>query len=293
MSTPSSGSQVSWTNHCASQAKLWAVTLGYYIDPYLPALTTIQGSSKPPPEMNIGNHIRSTLIFDEMIPFDQIVNIGAGFDTSYFRLKDLSDGKIRRCIEFDLKKVVSQKAQLINASPSLFKTGLIRDVHNDFYMGDQGNYCLSACDLNNVEDLIEMIKKWKDAGKRILIVAECVLCYLPKDTIDRLLSALASQLPNASMFIYDQVNMNDSFGVQMIRSLAERGVAIPGAAHSINELKQRFLNCGWKHVEAKMMFDVYNGHKWIVPLLDRCPLDGIDILEQLYSHYCFVRATNH
>lgn len=81
------------TNDDATTCKVSAVRLKYWTDPYIEHLVRISHVRKTP-EINRGYYSRVAAIWQLVNDFlratdgqGQIVNLGAGFDTLFFRLK--------------------------------------------------------------------------------------------------------------------------------------------------------------------------------------------------------------
>ena len=133
----SSDEAIQLTNNDASTAKAYAVSKGYWSDPYLSHFVAVKhpsGGQPPPPvehkppEMSRGyfarvNAIRSTVYrFLSEAPAGaaqcQVVNLGCGFDTLFF---DLCDRKLvpRKYVEMDFGRIVAAKARVIRSKRTL------------------------------------------------------------------------------------------------------------------------------------------------------------------------------
>jgi hypothetical protein len=122
--------QVMATNDDATLTKLSAVERGYYEDPFIKLFAGLGGGSgfgrntRQPPLMNRGYYSRVRIIRGLLLDFlnaggRQVVNLGAGYDTTFFYLKskNLLPMKEKEEIvfyEFDLPQVVRNKTQLIS-----------------------------------------------------------------------------------------------------------------------------------------------------------------------------------
>jgi O-methyltransferase involved in polyketide biosynthesis len=117
----SSDEAVQYTNNEAASFKTYAVSKGYWNDPYVKYFASTPMVSKNkfdetehrPPEMSRGYYarvdaVRSTvrkfIKSQQEKPERQIVNLGAGFDTLYFNLND-ENCLPTRYIEVDFSRV--------------------------------------------------------------------------------------------------------------------------------------------------------------------------------------------
>lgn len=70
-------------------------------------------------------------------------------------------------------------------------------------------YVLLPGDLREVD---EVLRDLEGVGFRqdlpTLIIAECVLVYMPPDSAQRLVSELGRRLPTAAFLVYEQVGAN-------------------------------------------------------------------------------------
>ena len=118
------------TNDDATACKLSAVSLGYWTDPYLAFM--MRKGERRAPEIHLGYYARvkgfSYLIDKFLEACDtkvQMINLGAGFDTLYWRLMD--EGKpIKNFIEVDFNAVTARKCYLIKRHRDLLKQVGIR-----------------------------------------------------------------------------------------------------------------------------------------------------------------------
>ncbi|CAG0900809.1 unnamed protein product [Darwinula stevensoni] len=283
------------TNDDAAQCKKSAVDLGYWVDPFLGSL--VRHTSRKLPEINRGYYARvagiETLIKKFIDKFNgkcQLVNIGAGFDTLYWRLQT-SGHKVNNYIEVDLPTVTSRKISLLKKVKELHHTEFVTpgsftcDMHaKDFH--------IIGADIRKVHDVqIKMDACNIDTSIPTLFIAECVLVYLSIKDSTEFLKWIASTFKCAFFINYEQVNLSDTFGEMMIRNLHDRGCALAGAdaCMSLDAQKHRFLESGWDGAEGWDMQTVYAN---LLPKkeIDRIEkiefLDEKELLVQLLTHYC-------
>jgi|TARA_B110000971_G_scaffold218522_1_gene257516 hypothetical protein len=228
------------TNDEASGAKHCCVQRGYYDDPFVKHFA--KTTPKHPPLINRGYHSRVATVravldafLDATFEFDaagddgvmprgddgdhqtpikksrQIVSLGAGFDTNYFRLnetmmtKDTKQSQVQlKYVELDFPSLIETKAKVINATGVLKEIvgteGLKRilsassysaprrEPDSCFFSNDENgegksHYFLAGCDLRDVRSLTAALEKTNlDPKAPTLFLSECCLAYLsPQD----------------------------------------------------------------------------------------------------------------
>nr|KAG5696712.1 hypothetical protein BaRGS_028832 [Batillaria attramentaria] len=262
------------TNDDAAQCKRFAVEKGYWNDPYI-SLLVPKGKSGHAPEINRGYYARVTAIrilkqkFIEMANREcQVVSLGAGFDTSYWCLKELGLNP-KSYIEMDFSAVTSRKCQQIKSKKVLLdklatEDGDIMWSSSEMHAGD---YHLVSADLRKISEVEQKLADCGvDKSLPTLFVTECVLVYIDVKFTDQLLGWISQNFPTAFFINYEQVNMGDKFGQVMVENLRTRDCLLHGVAAcaSLDTQKQRI-----ERIEF---------------------LDERELLEQLYTHYCLVWA---
>ena len=206
------------TNDEASGAKASCVSRGYFDDPFVKHFA--RRVPKHPPLINRGYHARVATVravldafldatFDADRAEDdgfgktrQIVSLGAGFDTSCFRLRDrLARSGANDCrltfVEIDHPSVMRTKAAVVNATATLRAACVGGDgvrrrpvastssVVVDAF-ADGGGYALCGCDLRDPRALDAALDSVAglDPNAPTLFLAECCLAYLEADEAD-------------------------------------------------------------------------------------------------------------
>lgn len=117
------------TDTDAAVSRLSAVNAGYIQDPF--ASCFVKRGQRRPPLINIGTFIRTWALDQLVLQFlsannynkKQIVSLGAGTDTRFFRLqKDVSEGvknSIATYIEIDFPEATTKKAMSIKKHSAL------------------------------------------------------------------------------------------------------------------------------------------------------------------------------
>ncbi|MEQ2189773.1 Leucine carboxyl methyltransferase 1, partial [Goodea atripinnis] len=94
----------------------------------------------------------------------QVINLGAGLDTTFWRLKD-ENLLPRKFFEVDFPTVVARKIHSIKTKPPLSKP--IIDVHStdslllESHVLDSDRYCILGADLRDISSLDEKLKKFQ------------------------------------------------------------------------------------------------------------------------------------
>ncbi|CAG9533216.1 unnamed protein product [Cercopithifilaria johnstoni] len=294
------------TNDDATECKYIASKLNYFKDPYIHRF--ILGSEynlRRDPEISRGYWARIVsvkAVVDAFLKASpekcQIINLGAGFDTLYWRLK--GEGKhLHRYVEVDFSSVTAKKIRQMRrpGSPdliSMFSREPKEVEHADLHAGD---YHLVGADLRQLNEVKEKLDSCHLNYKTpTLFIAECVLVYMGTSQSDVLLSAFAKWFDNAFFLNYEQVNIGDTFGKIMVSNLHERGIILPGldACENLDAQKKRFMDSGWKNVVVKTMWEIYGTE---IPDMQVKRIEKLELLDekillsQLLEHYCFVIAS--
>ncbi|XP_042654843.1 leucine carboxyl methyltransferase 1 isoform X3 [Tyto alba] len=192
----------------------FAVSVGYWKDPYIQYFVR-QAKERKAPEINRGYYARvhgvSYLIKAFLKKTEcncQIVNLGAGMDTLFWRLKD-ENLLPRKYFEVDFPMIVARKIHNIKSKPPLSKP--IMESHSgdslliDSHSLDSSRYSIVGADLRFSSDLEEKLKKHNlDIHLPTLLVAECVLVYMTPQQSANLLKWAASTFPVAMFINYEQ-----------------------------------------------------------------------------------------
>uniref|UniRef100_A0A8B9P977 Leucine carboxyl methyltransferase 1 n=2 Tax=Apteryx TaxID=8821 RepID=A0A8B9P977_APTOW len=289
----------------ASVCKRFAVSVGYWKDPYIQYFVR-QAKERKAPEINRGYYARVHGVSYLLKAFlkktecnCQIVNLGAGMDTLFWRLKD-ENLLPRKYFEVDFPMIVARKIHNIKSKPPLSKP--IMESHSgeslliDSHSLDSSRYSIIGGDLRFSSDLEEKLKKHNlDIQLPTLLIAECVLVYMTPQQSANLLKWAASTFPVAMFINYEQVNMTDRFGQIMIENLQRRQCNLAGVevCRSLDSQRERLLLNGWETAHAIDMMKVYS----FLPQADVKRIEGLEFLdekelfEQLMQHYCICWAS--
>lgn len=294
------------TNDDATECKYAAVKLGYYNDEYLSRFVLACGehAGRRDPEISRGYWARITAIKMLVESFIQqagsscqIINIGCGFDTLYWRLKE-GNYKFAKFIDIDFSSVTAKKIRQIRkpGKPDLvklFSEQPKEERHADLHAGD---YHLIGADLRQPHELKSKLESTEvDFSAPTLFIAECVLVYMGVKQSNELLAELACWFGTAVFVNYEQVAVSDSFGKVMEVNLHQRGILLPGlaACENLESQKKRFTDNNWERVEALTMREIYDNHlpRSEIQRIEQIELlDERELLTQLLDHYCLVIA---
>ncbi|XP_065176236.1 tRNA wybutosine-synthesizing protein 4-like isoform X2 [Sycon ciliatum] len=237
---------VQGTNDSSIVSKLSMVARGYFDDPYLREV--VRQPCRRAPLINRGYYIRSLVIDNLYKTFldqfsgqlCQIVCLGAGYDTAFYRL--FSAGLLSHChyFEVDFDRVLLHKQQLIDASPLL--SGCASEI------GKSPNclHKLVPCDLKSPDQLTGLLDKAGiDWTMPTLLVSECVLTYLTPAHSAKVIQWAGTHFSNAIIAVYEQTHPTDPFGQIMLQHFRKIGSPIEVACSTPGLHVQRLLDHSW------------------------------------------------
>ncbi|XP_031617022.1 leucine carboxyl methyltransferase 1 [Contarinia nasturtii] len=297
MFNPSGDDGVISTNDDASGCKRHAVRVGYWKDDYIGSF--VSNTDRKAPEINRGYFARVKgieIFIDKFLEKTgdkcQIINLGCGFDTLYWRLRDAGH-MITNFIELDFPMVTSRKCMAIKRHKNLLSKLHCEDGEVRFNPTDMhaANYHVMGVDLRHIDEIENKLKQAEvDFTLPTLFLAECVLVYIESEHCSNLLKWLSSHFSSGFIVNYEQVNMNDRFGEVMLSNLRSRGCDLAGveACQTLDTQIDRFLNCGWHGAKAWDMVQVYQSlpSNEIQRIEKLELLDEAELLTQLFQHYC-------
>ncbi|KAK6585158.1 hypothetical protein PZA11_001885 [Diplocarpon coronariae] len=317
------------TDTDAAVSRLSAVSLGYLEDPF--AAHFVSGNAtRRMPIINRGTYTRTTALDilinaflaqeDSANPqMKQVISLGAGTDTRYFRLR--SKDKHHNLIyhEFDFPSVSTNKLRTVSRS-RLFgnsndeeffpepQNPAFRLPEQDVEWGISKSprvmpevaYCCHPMDLRK----LPLLKGPQDIlGLRTdvptLIISECCLCYLDVDSSRDVVKWFADRIPSLGIVLYEPLGVDDSFGQVMVSNLSSRGITMPTLEQykTLADQKARLLELGLKGngeeggQEAQTIENIWQD--W-VPSSEKervDSLEGLDEVEEwqmLARHYSLV-----
>ncbi|TFY57730.1 hypothetical protein EVG20_g8426 [Dentipellis fragilis] len=311
------------TDNDAALARLSAVQKQYVADPFIAALVPRAHLQKPrPPLINIGTYLRGTAI-DELVDQwirlasaeslgngngngkVQIVSLGAGSDTRFWRLatgphKDL----LVRYVELDFPEITSRKAMAIRKSKVL---NPLLGPSESVKIGNGGTslhspvYNLIPVDLRKPpsESLAPLLAGSSDPlllpNVQTLLLFECVLAYMSPEASDAVIQwfaeyALQDGAGSVGSIVYEMFGLGDAFGRVMLSNLKSRNVSLPGVEPYTDKasLPQRFLRLNFTAADALTLHEIRRAYVAPEELERISTLEFLDELEELdlvLDHY--------
>lgn len=292
------------TNDDASQCKRFAVQKGYWKDPYIQYM--IRTGERRAPEINRGYfaRVRSIqLLMDQVLSQTkcscQIINLGAGFDTLFWKLKD-EDKLPDLIIDMDFRAVTSRKCQYVKTRSPLLNPLKEACGDNPIQIENaelhSSKYHIMWADLRNTSQIEAKLKGIPgfEFSKPTIFITECVLVYLPPDKSSELIKWIADSFPTVLFLNYEQVHMFDTFGQVMLNNLKSRRCELEGVepCKDLESQKSRFTTNGFDEAVVMEMGEVYRylpaDDIYRVERLEF--LDETELLDQLLQHYCLCWA---
>ncbi|KAI9760105.1 MAG: hypothetical protein M1835_000231 [Candelina submexicana] len=307
---------VQQTDSDASISRLSAVKLGYLEDPFSEIFVT-QNKERRFPIINRGTFVRSTAIDTLVTKFlsanpsqkKQIISLGAGSDTRYFRLKSSSPPVSLVYHELDFSANTTRKIACIKQSQPLLSTieSDDRDLQPGITISEDGSglysdgYNIHPIDLRTLhppEEGSETPPTLKNIDPNLptLLISECCLIYLPPSSADSILRYFTSHLfPSStplSLLVYEPINPSDAFGRVMVTNLAARGIVLQTLKKysSLERQKERMRVMGFRSGQGAADVD-FIWEKW-VSQEEKERVAGLEMLDEveewrmLARHYC-------
>ncbi|MBN3307265.1 TYW4 protein, partial [Amia calva] len=298
--------QVQGTNDSSVVSKVSAAALGYFLDPFLKSF--VCKSARRAPLINRGYYVRWQAVDHCVREFlrltahsarRQVVSLGAGFDSLYFRL--CAGGTLGGCVvfELDFPDVARRKTALMAAQPGLQEALPDWDPstasHTGFVYSAQ--YRLLGVDLREVQGVESALRgAGLDPTVPTLLLSEVVLTYLDTESSDALIGWAARLLPQAVFVMYEQLRPHDPFG----RVMQDHFLRLNSTLHALSQYPdtaaqtRRFLDRGWGSCVCLDMNQFYLGHlggaeRHRVEALE--PFDEFEEWHLKCSHYFILVAS--
>ena len=313
---------VQQTDQDASVSRLSAVEAGYLDDPFAKYFVSGEGQRRLP-IINRGTYVRTKAIdnlVDEFLSKNpaqekQIISLGAGSDTRFFRLMSRGPIPHGRGIlqrpnviyhEIDFKANTIQKLHPIKKFTELCghvgtpvtipNSTNLSDVHNDDTLhADQ--YHIHPIDLRDLDPSRPAPHSldFVDTALPTLLISECCLCYLPPAAADTVAMYFTKHLfPNSTpvgLILYEPIHPNDPFGRTMVSNLAARGIVLQTLKRygSLEAQAARMISYGLGGTGGASVKDLWDKgveekEKERVAGLEM--VDEVEEWELLAGHYC-------
>ncbi|ORY88984.1 leucine carboxyl methyltransferase 1 [Leucosporidium creatinivorum] len=288
-----------------------AASLGYILDPYSchllpPSLR--RSTDKRPPLINLGTHARTWAVDHLVRQFllsgegkgkgKQVLSLGAGTDTRFWRFRDEWERQgweweCRKWVEVDFEEATASKARSISGKLA-FKSKLGGEVK----IAQGGTalhsplYSLLPTDLRSLPTLSSSLSPILDPSIPTLLLAECVLIYLPPSSTSDLLHWFAETFvkDGSAAVSYDPFGLQDNFGQVMIRNLATRNLSLPAAptTPTLNSLSNRLIDAGFSSANSLSIAQIREG---VLPKEEAArvakieQIDEVEELNLVLQHY--------
>jgi [phosphatase 2A protein]-leucine-carboxy methyltransferase len=342
MMDPNADYRIIATAEDAILAKHATAKAKYYRDPFVEAFAhaaTIRQQHKRRPFQPIikrGTHARVCCMDRAIAAFlkahantksgCEIVVLGAGKDTSYFRFftksimgmeEFIKDRKLTlpnvHWYEVDHPTVIQEKANTIQGSPMLsqccpnFKPTAqgFSSSSSAAGSGNSSQYHLVASDLRDSPE--ELLQRLSLNPKRpTLFLLECVFMYMPNESTRALLTQLAAAknkeggaAPPSWIAMYEPILGSDAFGNMMEQNLVQARVA--GADSCLLQTRtleaqlEKLVQAGF--AGRAVGCDMWSAYESIVTPEQRQLANKAEFLDEIEEwmlimrHYCFVVAT--
>ncbi|XP_078719878.1 tRNA wybutosine-synthesizing protein 4 [Lampetra fluviatilis] len=317
--------RVEGTNDSSILSKVSMATAGYVQDQLLAHFTCeAQSQWRRSPLINRGYYVKAKAVdyvltrFLEQTraePRTQMVSLGAGFDTAYFRLK--SEARLGRAVVFevDFPAVARRKAALIRQSPELL--ALLSPGQVWFHEAESGDetprpddpplpkglcmssadYCLLGVDVTRLRELEEsLVGTGLDPAAPTLLLSECVLTYVDANRASALIGWAAERLVAATFVAYEQAHPGDVFGSVMMNHFSRLRSPLRALRRFPTRHAQhaRYLSQGWERCESVDMNEFYLN---VLPVEERARVEHLELFDEheewhlKCSHYFILVAS--
>ncbi|KFO32988.1 tRNA wybutosine-synthesizing protein 4 [Fukomys damarensis] len=297
------------TNECSALSKSSLASRGYVHDAFTSLL--VPGAARRAPLIHRGYYVRSRAVehcvhaFLRLTsavpgpPRAQVLSLGAGSDSLYFRLKAAGLLAGAGVWEVDFPDVARRKMERIRETPELCK--LIGPFQSG---GPESPLCLESLDyrilgldLRQLGRLDEALDSaGLDAATPTLLLAEAVLTYLQSSSASALIAWAAQRFSSALFVIYEQMKPQDAFGQVMLQHFQQLNSPLHGLHlfPDVEAQRRRFLQAGWTACSAMDMNEFYH---CFLPAEERQRMEHLEPFDEFEewhlkcSHYFILTAS--
>ncbi|RXN29035.1 tRNA wybutosine-synthesizing 4 [Labeo rohita] len=299
---------VQGTNDSSVVSKVSAAAQGYFHDDFLKHF--VCKVSRRAPLINRGYYVRWKAVdhcvkqfFHATISCSrrQILSLGAGFDSLYFRLH--AEGALGdvTVFEVDFPEVARRKAALINSNTCL-KDALpdwdaLSNQQTNAVFIRSGHYNLIGVDVRKEQEVEATLSR---AGLQwdapTLVLSEVVLTYMETQWSDAVIGWAAKLLPQSMFVMYEQIRPDDPFGRVMQNHFLKLNSTIHALKQYPDTVAQthRFIQKGW---EKCVCLDLNQFYFDLLPEDERQRVSGLEPFDefeewhQKCSHYFILTAS--
>ena len=268
------------TNSESLLSKLSVVDSGYRVDPFLKLFRTQENGIKKQlfirsAAINRGYLSRLIaiectvekylLVYSAVGIKHQVLSLGAGYDTLYFRLRNQGVIKPEYCsyYEVDYPIVPYTKCRYIIKQPllkSFFKTlnGWNKDECVSF---DNWAFNMVGCNMTDTKALEKKLNASKfNWNLPTIVFCECSLTYVEAGLSIGLTSWLTRRIPNMIFVDYEQIIPFDSFGRIMFKHFQKRNSPLKCVEYypTMLDHQRRFMSLGWSRCHIFTIDVIFN-----------------------------------
>lgn len=313
----------------AVRAKHAAAKAGYYQDPFVSAFAPRKNAAQHPQVQVIikrGTFARVACVHKALVNFidettaaeqcAQVVVLGCGKDTSFFRVVDEHRRTERRhgglrWFDVDHGEVLREKTDVIGKSPAIFGATVCKSNEYTFQLQSADSVkpwnsltChLIAHNLSEDHDILvhhKLVQAGMDPTLPTLLVMECVQMYLPVIATASLLKAFTSSCPDCVLVSYEPIlGYESAFGRMMQDNLTKVGVVIPDSGLvQIRILRQMLAHLASAGFVRGTSCDMFAAYETVLSAAQRTHAQRCEFLDELEEfslimrHYCFVVASS-
>ena len=227
----------------------------------------------------------------------QIVSLGAGSDTRFFRLRARGAAAGLVYHELDFAAVTGPKVAAI-VRHALLAPGdvALADAAAGVLHAPAAGYYVHALDLRALAPGCAL-PPGVDAALPTLLLSECCLIYLAPGEADAIVRWAAGAFGAAvGMAVYEPIGGDDAFGRVMVQNLAARGIVLKTLKKysSLERQRLRFKALGFTGGQAAA--DVYFISETWVSDAEKARIAALEMLDEveewrmLARHYCVAWA---
>ncbi|EQC41794.1 hypothetical protein SDRG_00657 [Saprolegnia diclina VS20] len=222
----------------------------------------------------------------------QILSLGAGLDTLFFRLQQQHVAHISM-YEVDCSAITDHKIDVMTAKMDhLFGKTFTptTSAHTLVATSPTAKYVALACDLGDTTALTaRLTAHGLDPSQPTLVLAECVLAYLAPTARSALLEWASTLLYDGLFVGYDPIGLPTAFGRQMYGYFAAKGCDLRSAKAlpSVDDQATHFAVHGWPNVRLYNMNAVYR------QLVDATERQRIEALEPFDEYDDWITCNHH
>lgn len=253
---------------------------------------------------------------NEISDVAQVVLLGAGKDTTFFRLihGELVSPSPRNCqllrwVEVDYPDVLQEKVSVIEENKQLCGVSIdrqgdvitLRPVVSSSWTGTCTTCQYLAFDLRNHEQgnlIYQLTRLGLDRSSPTLFISECVLMYLPDTTAWSLLGSLSQSFQHSCLCLYEPILGNDAFGIMMQDNLTRANVlSTDSCMVGTRSLLEYFKKLSLSGYVRAVGCDMFAAYETILSADERRVANQCEFLDELEEfmlimrHYCVVIAS--